>query len=163
MSNSSPQTAPATALAQLITEHNLRPASRWRTVLATNIPNRPTTVPAAFRAAARLIATNGHHRGDYLPDPFDRVLSTPHASRPLSIVAAIRCAATGDPHRASELSEAAIKVMAGRLLVDGEPPWNDEEFWLELHVANWGDAPGRTTESAVAVLEAAGDASEVAA
>ncbi|MFD4257779.1 hypothetical protein ACFWR9_09105 [Streptomyces sp. NPDC058534] len=127
---------------------------------------RPTTVPAVFRAAARLLAHVGHYQGDYCPDPFDRRSNTPHASRPLSIVAAIRCVASpqGDnPHRISELSEAAVKVLAGRLEVDGEPAWNDEPHHLEGHVAHWGDVEGRTTESAVAVLEAAADANEVAA
>jgi hypothetical protein len=127
---------------------------------------RPTTVPAVFRAAARLIAKNGHHQGDYCPDPFDRVTKTEHAERPLSIVAAIRCVASpggNNPHYISELSELAVKVLAGRLEVDGEPAWNHEPFWLQTHVAHWGDVEGRTTESAVAVLEAAADASEVSA
>ena len=56
-----------------------------------------------------------------------------------------------------------MRVLANRLEVDGEGPWNDEEFWLQTHVAHWGDVEGRTTESAVAVLEAAADASEVSA
>jgi hypothetical protein len=127
---------------------------------------RPTTVPAVFRAAARLLAKNGHHQGDYCPDPFDRYTTSVHASRPLSIVAAIRCVASphGDnPHRETELSELAVKVLAGRLEVDGEPAWNDEPHHLEGHVANWGDVRGRTTESAVAVLEGAADANEVSA
>lgn len=127
---------------------------------------RPTTVPAVFRAAARLLAVNGHYQGDYCPDAFDRVSKTPHSERPLSIVAAIRCVASphGDnPHRITELSEAAVRVLAYRLEVEGEPPWSDTPRWLENHVDCWGDTPGRTTESAVAVLEAAADASEVSA
>jgi hypothetical protein len=128
---------------------------------------RPSTVPQVFRAAARLLAANGHYQGDYCPDAFDRRTTTPHATRPLSIVAAIRCVASpmGDnPHcETEELAEAAVKVLAHRLEVDGEPAWNDEPFWLETHVANWGDVEGRTTESAVAVLEAAADANEVSA
>ncbi|MFD5632407.1 hypothetical protein [Streptomyces sp. NPDC127072] len=127
---------------------------------------RPLTLPAVFRAAARLLAANGHHQGDYCPDPFDRRTATPHAVRPLSIVAAIRCVTSphGDnPHRETELSEAAVRLLAGRLEVDGEGAWNDERFYLELHVANWGDVEGRTTESVVAVLAAAADASEVSA
>ncbi|MET7944223.1 hypothetical protein [Streptomyces sp. NPDC005302] len=127
---------------------------------------RPADVSAAFRAAARLIAANGHHQGDYLPDPFDRRTSSPHSSRPLSIVAAIRCVASpgGDnPRLATELSEAAVKVLAHRLEVEGEPPWSDAPRWLENHVDCWGDLPGRTVESVVAVLEAAADANEVSA
>lgn len=127
---------------------------------------RPTTIPAVFRAAARLLAANGHYQGDYCPDAFDRRLTSPHAERPLSIVAAIRCVSSphgNNPHRMTDLSEAAVKVLAGRLEVDGEPAWNDEPHHLEGHVAHWGDVEGRTTESAVAVLEAAADASAVAA
>ncbi|MFD3310105.1 hypothetical protein [Streptomyces sp. NPDC058694] len=127
---------------------------------------RPATVSAVFRAAARLIVANGHHQGDYCPDPFDRRTKTPHSTRPLSIVAALRCVASphGDnPHRETPLSELAVKVLAGRLEVDGEPAWNDEPYYLEMHVAAWGDVEGRTTESAVAVLEAAADAAEVSA
>ncbi|MDX5568440.1 hypothetical protein PYK79_41295 [Streptomyces sp. ID05-04B] len=125
---------------------------------------RPVTVPQAFRAAARLIAANGHYQGDYCPDAFDRRLKSHHSTRPLSIVAAIRCVTSphGDnPHRISALSEAAVKVLASRLEVDGEPAWNDEPHHLEGHVAHWGDVEGRTTEAAVAVLEAAADANEV--
>lgn len=119
---------------------------------------QPTDLPAVFRAAARLIAVNGHHQGDYCPDPFDRRTRTPHCVRPLSIVAAIRCVTSPDgenPHRTSELSEAAVKALADRLDVDGEPAWNDEPYWLEVHVAAWGDVEGRTVESIVAALEAA--------
>jgi hypothetical protein len=139
------------------------PAGHRRTVLVAGIappPARPTLLPAVFRTAARLVAVNGHWQGDYLPDPFDRVTTTPHATRPLSIVAAVRCAATGSPRRTSDLSERAIEMLANRLEVDGEPaPFEPER--LEWHVAAWGDAPGRTAECAVAVLEAAGDACEV--
>jgi hypothetical protein len=127
---------------------------------------RRNPLSAVFRKAARLIAANGHFQGDYCPDAFDRRLKTPHAERPLSIVAAIRCVTSpnGDnPHRISELSEAAVKVLAARLEVDGEPAWNDEPHHLEGHVAHWGDVEGRTVESVVAVLEAAADANEVAA
>lgn len=124
---------------------------------------RPTTLPAVFRAAARLIAANGHHQGDYCPDAFDRSSRTPHSSRPLSIVAAIRCVVSGSPHRETPLAEAAVELLAGRLVVDGEPAWNGEPFWLETHVANWGDVEGRSAESVVAVLVAAADASEVSA
>ena len=124
---------------------------------------RPTTLPAVFRTAARLIVANGHHQGDDCPDPFDRISKTPHAERPLSIVAAIRCAVSGSPHRETPLAEAAVKTLAGRLEVDGEPAWNDEPYWLEGHVAAWGDVEGRRVESVVAVLEAAADAVEVTA
>ncbi|WP_283515530.1 hypothetical protein [Streptomyces sp. H27-C3] len=124
----------------------------------------PATVPAAFRAAARLIAANGHHQGDYLPDPLDREMDTPHRLRPLSIVAALRCAVTGDPHTTSLLADEALSVLALRLTVNGETgPYYGDIFSLEAHVSAWGDATGRTAESACAVLAAAADASEVSA
>jgi hypothetical protein len=125
--------------------------------------SRPTTVPQVFRAAARLIVVNGHWQGDYCPDPFDRHVKTSHAERPLSIVAALRCVVSGSPHRTTPLSESAVKVLAHRLEVDGEPPFNDTPLMLECHVAEWGDAEGRLTETVVAVLEAAADANEVSA
>lgn len=123
---------------------------------------RRSPLSAVFRKAARLIAANGHFQGDYCPDVFDRRLMTPHAERPLSVVAAIRCAATGSPHRYDSLSEGAIEALAYRLEVEGEPPWSDAPRWLVNHVDCWGDTPGRTTESVVAVLESAADASAVA-
>lgn len=139
------------------------PADHRRTVHVDVTIPRPTSVAATFRAAARLLAKNGHHQGDYLPDPFNRRLTTPDAERPLSIVAAIRCVVTGVPRRFAPLAEESIKVLAGRLEVDGEPAWNDEADNLAIHVAAWGDVEGRTTECAVAVLYAAADATEVTA
>lgn len=124
---------------------------------------RPSSIADVFRAAARLIVVNGHWQGDYCPDPFDRHVRTPHADRPLSIVAALRCVVSGSPHRTTPLSEAAVKVLAHRLLVDEEPPFDDTPLVLECHVAGWGDVEGRLAESVVAVLEAAADANEVAA
>ncbi|SCF91887.1 hypothetical protein [Streptomyces sp. MnatMP-M17] len=114
-----------------------------------------------FRAAARLLVANGHWQGDYLPDVFDREMCIPHFLRPMSIVAALKCATTSDPHRTSLLADEAIAVLALRLEVNGEvgPYWGDI-FSLEEHIAAWGDVEGRTTESAVAVLEAAAEACE---
>jgi hypothetical protein len=119
---------------------------------------RPTTVPGVYRVAARLLAVNGLYQGDYVPDAMDREMCIPHAFRPMSIVAALKCATTGDPHMTSLLADEAIAVLALRL--NGGPEYGDV-FSLEAHVDDWGDAEGRTTESAVAVLEAAADASEV--
>ncbi|MQT03120.1 hypothetical protein FF041_23905 [Streptomyces jumonjinensis] len=127
------------------------------------LPTRPTTVAEAFRAAARLIAANGHWQGDYVPDAFDREMDVPHALRPMSIVAALKCAMSGDPHRDSLLADNAIAVLAARLEVGGEVgPYRTGIFDLEEHIAAWGDAPGRSVESVVAVLEAAADATVVA-
>jgi hypothetical protein len=114
-----------------------------------------------FRAAARLIAANGLYQGDFVPDAFDREMDVPHFLRPMSIVAALKCAATGDPHLTSLLSDNAIAVLALRLEVDGEGPLFGGIFDLEAHVDGWGDLEGRSTESVVAVLEAAADANEV--
>ncbi|PVE04640.1 DUF6197 family protein [Streptomyces scopuliridis] len=125
---------------------------------------RPTTVSAVFRAAARVIAANGHYQGDFVPDVFDREMCVPHFLRPMSIVAALKTAVTGDPHRTSLLADEAIAVLALRLEVNGEMgPFYGDIFSLEEHIAAWGDVPGRTVESVVAVLYAAGDAAEVSA
>jgi hypothetical protein len=123
----------------------------------------PTTVPAVFRTAARILAANGLYQGNYVPDTFDREMTVPHFLRPMSMVAALKCAVSGDPHLTSLLADAAISVLALRLRVDGEPPFYGGIFDLEAHIDSWGDLEGRTAESAVAVLEAAADASEVAA
>jgi hypothetical protein len=123
----------------------------------------PTSVPGVFRAAARLLAANGLYKGDFVPDAFDREMCVPHFLRPMSIVAALKCATTGDPHRTSLLSDQAIGTLALRLEVDGEGPLYGGIFDLEAHVDTWGDMELRTTESAVAVLEGAADANEVSA
>lgn len=124
---------------------------------------RPSTVSGVFRAAARLIASNGLYKGDFVPDAFDREMDVPHQLRPMSIVAALKCATSGDPHRTSLLADQAIATLAVRLEVDGEGPLFGGIFDLEAHVDAWGDVESRTTESAVAVLEGAADACEVSA
>ena len=127
-------------------------------------PPVPATVSDVFRAAARLLAVNGHHQGDYLPDPFNRVLTTPHAARPMSIVAAIRYAVS-ERHVETVLSERAISVLADRLTVGDDDPLLllGDRLGRAAHVARWGDVDGRTTECVVAVLYAAADAVEVTA
>jgi hypothetical protein len=125
------------------------------------LPNRrPTTVAEVFQAAARLIARQGHHQGDYLLDPFNRRMTSPDALRPMAIVSALRCVRTGNPRRYEPLAEEAIRVLAGCLEVDGEPAWNDEPFWLEAHVCAWGDVEGRSVGDVVAALESAAAAAE---
>ncbi|WAL93924.1 hypothetical protein [Streptomyces sp. Je 1-369] len=133
-------------------------------VTGFTLPARtPRTVREVERAAARILAANGLHQGDLIPDTFNRELTTPHAERPMSIVAALNCATTGDPHLPSDLSKAAIAALAHRLLVNELGPYAEDELALAWHVDSWGDVEGRTTESAVAVLEAAADACGVAA
>ncbi|MEU9597188.1 hypothetical protein AB0E06_10285 [Streptomyces sp. NPDC048109] len=117
----------------------------------------PTTVFGVFRVAARLLAANGLYQGDFVPDFADREMDVPHHLRPMSIVAALRTATTGDPHRTSLLSDQAIAELALRLEVDGEGPLFGGIFDLEAHVDAWGDVESRTTESAVAVLERAAE------
>ncbi|MDV5145874.1 hypothetical protein R1T08_17080 [Streptomyces sp. SBC-4] len=144
---------------QLTSPANL-PAGTRRPVLVLLAPPRPTSVPAALLAAARILQANGLWQDDYFPDAFNRVLTTPHASRPLSIVAAIRCAVAGDPRRETQLADMAIGYVA--LSLDDEPAWPNA-FSLQAHVDNWGDEPGRTTDEAVALLERLATTSERAA
>lgn len=122
--------------------------------------SQPTDLTPVFRQAAQIIHTNGHHQGDYLPDPFNRILKALPHERPMSIVAALRCAETGNPMQYGPASTAAIRFLAERLLVDGEPPFYVDDLMLELHVAAWGDVPGRTAAEAAAVLVWAADACE---
>lgn len=124
---------------------------------------RPTTVPGVYRAAARLLAANGLYKGDFVPDFADREMCIPHFLRPMSIVAALKCVTSDDPHRTTILADQAIAVLALRLEVDGEGPLLGGIFDLEAHVDAWGDVESRTTESAVAMLEQAADLNEVAA
>ncbi|MFD3641016.1 DUF6197 family protein [Streptomyces griseus] len=122
---------------------------------------RPTTLTATFRAAARLLAANGLYQGgDYFPNALSDA-HTPYASRPLSIPAALRCAVEGDPRSCSLLADEALAVLALRLKADGAGPEYGDIFALEDHVDGWGDAEGRTTECAVAVLYDAADATAV--
>lgn len=145
------------------------PAGHRRTVLVTgvSIPIQPSatrppaSLPEVFRKAARIVARVGLYKGDFLPDPFDRVLDTPHPERPMCLAAALRCAATGDPHRPSLLAAEAIRVLARRLVVRGEGPYSADEMACEFHLAEWGDEEARTTEAAVGVLESAADATAV--
>lgn len=136
------------------------PAGDRRTVHVDVELPRPTSVASTFRAAARVLAARGLYQGDLVPDAFDREMCLPHSLRPMSIVAALKCAVSGDHRTDSLLADEAIARLALRL---GEgPAWGDI-FSLEAHVDDWGDVPGRTTESACAVLYAAADANEVSA
>ncbi|MFB7278108.1 hypothetical protein ACFCZV_13450 [Streptomyces hydrogenans] len=155
----SPYPAQSDASAPLTSPTNL-PAGTRKPLLVLLPSPRPTTVPEVLLAAARILVTNGLWQGDYFPDAFSRTLTTPHASRPLSIVAAIRCAVTGDPRSETQLADMAVGYVA--LSLDEEPPavtpWR-----LALHVDNWGDTPGRSADDAVALLERLATTSERAA
>ena len=123
-----------------------------------------TDLASVYRRAAEIIQTNGHWQGDYLPDPFHRVATTPDAERPMSAAAALWCAVTGDPRGPSELANDAIRYLAARLLVDGEGPWDESRTVdCEIHLAAWGDAPGRTAETVVIELLRAAESVEYGA
>ncbi|MFD8075865.1 hypothetical protein ACFV3E_24815 [Streptomyces sp. NPDC059718] len=119
-----------------------------------------TDLAPLFRSAADLIAANGHHQGDYIPDPFNRVLHALPHERPMSMVAALRCAEQGHPQRFGPKSTAAIEFLADRLPVNDEPPYWRDEMSLECHVAAWGDVVGREVEEVVEQLLLAAQAVE---
>jgi hypothetical protein len=121
---------------------------------------RPTTVAGVLLAAARIVQAQGLWQGDYVPDPLDREMTVPHSARPMSLVAAIKCAVSGDPHHNSQLADMAIGYLA--LSLDGGPEFGDI-FSLEAHVEAWGDEPGRTGDDVVRMLELAATAPERAA
>ncbi|MFI8278567.1 hypothetical protein ACIGBH_27575 [Streptomyces sp. NPDC085929] len=140
---------------------DLPPGAR-RTVLVA-LPHRPspepTTVEQVLLSAARTIARVGLHHEDYVLDALDhRALEVPLYSRPMSVVGAIRYAATGSPQRTSSLSDQAVGFLA--LSIDGGPVWMDL-LSLELHVEDWSDEV--TAAEAVAFLELAATAPERAA
>lgn len=118
-----------------------------------------TELPGVYRRAAYIIQMNGHHQGDYVPDPFSRVLTTPRSARPMSAAAALYCAA--DPQGRmveSPLARAAIRYAAGLVLVDGEGPWDPaRDTDCEIHLAAWGDAPGRTGGEVIRLLLSAAE------
>ncbi|MFF9910660.1 hypothetical protein [Streptomyces sp. NPDC013457] len=136
------------------------PTGDRRTVAVVFATARPTTVPTVLLGAARILQANGLWQGDYVPDSCDREMCVPHFLRPMSIVAAIRCSATGDPHASSQLADMAVGFVA--LSLDGGPYYGDV-FSLESHVDAWGDEPGRSADAAVALLEMLATAPECAA
>ncbi|MFJ3097408.1 DUF6197 family protein [Streptomyces hydrogenans] len=142
----------------MITDPTNLPAFGRRPVLVLLAPPRPTTVPAVLLAAARIIETNGFFGSDWVEDTFDRRLATPHASRRMNLVGAIRCAVSGDPHVESQLADTAIGYVALSL----DPEWTDA-FSLRAHVDDWAEEPGRTAANAVALLEYLATAPERAA
>ncbi|WP_282698059.1 hypothetical protein [Streptomyces sp. CC208A] len=144
----------------MITDPTNVPTGDRRPVPVLLAPPRPTTVPAVLLAAARIIETNGFWASDWVEDAFDRRLTTPHASRRMNLVGAIRCAVAGDPHRESQLADMAIGYVA--LSLGDGPAWTDA-FSLRAHVDIWAEEPGRTAANAVALLEYLAAAPERAA
>lgn len=122
-------------------------------------PTQPATVESTLLAAARVIARVGLHRGDYVKDALGRDdINVPLYQRPMSVVGAIRFAATGSPQRSSCIADMAIGFLA--LSIDGGPVWTDP-FSLEQHVDDWSDEV--SVADAVAFLELAATAPERAA
>ncbi|MFE5895873.1 hypothetical protein ACFQ67_00330 [Streptomyces sp. NPDC056488] len=136
------------------------PTGDRRTSLVLLPVRRPSTVPGVLLRAAQILQANGLWQGDYVPDPLDREVCVPHFLRPMSVIAALNCAATGDPHRTSQVSDMAMGFVA--LSIDGGPYWTDFRS-LEAHVEAWNDAEGRSADEAVALLELLATTSERAA
>ncbi|AZM91476.1 hypothetical protein [Streptomyces sp. W1SF4] len=137
------------------------PTGGRRTVLVA-LPPRPTapdTVEEVLLAAARVIARLGIHHGDYVLDALGLDgLDVPLYMRPMSVVGAIRYAATGNPQRSSLLADQAVNFLA--LSIDGGPVRPDL-LSLERHVEDWSD--GVDQVGAVALLEWVATAPERAA
>lgn len=112
-----------------------------------------TDLAQIYLRAADVIRTNGHYQGDYFPDSRNREMDVPCHLRPMSIIAALRCAATGDPRQYSLLADEALMDLADRLTVDGEGSEYGDIFSLESHIEDWGDAEGRTDAEVIAALE----------
>ncbi len=100
----------------------------------------PTSRAGVLARAALIIAHQGLHHGDFIPDPFDRRSSTPHYLRPMSAVGAINCAVSGDPRIPSNLSWAAIRLLGRMVLVHGDQAADNSIEVLERHVDAWSDA-----------------------
>lgn len=99
----------------------------------------PTTISEVLGQAAQLIRTNGLHLGDYVADPFNRRLSTPHHERPMDVVGALYCAVSGDPRIPSNLMWQAIRQIAPGVLVSGQDAWGSSLNDLERHLHDWSD------------------------
>ncbi|MFF4369682.1 hypothetical protein [Streptomyces sp. NPDC001594] len=122
-------------------------------------PSGPDTVEGVLLAAARVIARVGLHHGDYVLDALGRDgVDVPLFIRPMSVVGAIRYAATGSPQHTSTLADMAVNFLA--LSLDGGPVWRDWRS-LEQHVDDWSDTVDKAT--AVGVLESVATAPERAA
>ena len=102
--------------------------------------HHPTDRHRVIAQAAHIIKTNGLWHGDWIPDPFNRRMDTPHHLRPMSVVAALNCASTGDPRTPSNLSWAAMRTVARVVRVNGEPAWSESIEDQERHVDNWSDS-----------------------
>lgn len=117
------------------------------------------TVEDVLRAAAGALQSRGLHHGDYVAGALDNFEDAfPKCLRPMSVVGAIRYAATGNPQRTSQLADQAVGFLA--LSLDGGPDRLDL-LSLESHVEAWSD--DATTDAVVAFLELAATAPECAA
>jgi hypothetical protein len=101
---------------------------------------QPTDRHGVLAEAARIIQANGLHHGDFVLDPFNRRSTTPHRTRPMSVVGAIQCAVSGDPRTASTLAIEAIAVLSSLVQVNGQPAWSGSIEDRERHVEAWSDS-----------------------
>ncbi|MFD6874495.1 MULTISPECIES: hypothetical protein [unclassified Streptomyces] len=108
------------------------------------------TVEATLTEAAWLLRTRGHWQGGSCPDASNREMCIPQWLRPMSIVAAIKCAVSGDPQSDSLIADNALAVVA--LSLADKPQYGDI-FSLEEHIDSWGNEPDRSTDDVVAMLE----------
>ncbi|MCY0921874.1 MULTISPECIES: DUF6197 family protein [unclassified Streptomyces] len=108
------------------------------------------TVEETVRTAAWILRTRGHWQHGSVPDAADREMCIPHALRPMSITAAIKCATTGDPRDTCVLADNVIVILATSL---GGALSRGGIFDLEEHIDAWGDMPARSTDDAVELLE----------
>lgn len=123
-----------------------------RTVLVA-LPHRPfpepTTVEQVLLSSARVIARVGLHHDDYVLDALGHDgLDVPLYVRPMSVVGAIRYAATGSPQRTSQLADQTVSFLA-LSLEDG--PVRTDLLSLERHVEDWQATLSQS--EAVALLE----------
>ncbi|WP_030569726.1 DUF6197 family protein [Streptomyces aureocirculatus] len=128
----------------------------------TRLPLPP--LAAVYRKAARLLAQAGHRQTE-----IRTAFSCPPAPGAITIMDALRAAAaavcaagtlTCQEQAVSRLGDHAVYRLALRLEVRGQGPFWIDIASLEEHITAWGDMPRRTTESVVAQLERAADASE---
>jgi hypothetical protein len=124
--------------------------------------SQPTDRSAVLARAAQIIARHGLYHGDYVVDPFNRRSDRPHYLRPMSAVGAINCAVSEDPRTPSNLSWAALQLLAGVVLVDGELARSGSIEDCERHVEAWSDASSREHVAQTLRLLAGRSACEVA-
>lgn len=105
--------------------------------------SQPTDPRAVLARAAQIIALHGLYHGDWVLDPFNQRSNRPHYLRPMSAAGAINCAVSNDPRTPSNLSWAALQLLASVVQVHGEPARSSSIEDCERHVERWSDASSR--------------------